>query len=80
MSLVNNLFTQWKIEEENRTRDQSMKNFPTNEGDREENRKIKNIVNEKILQPGVKIGEKKPRLVEREKTCSKRDLFKEGLG
>ena len=40
MLLVKNLLTQWETEEENRTRDQSMKNLPTNEGDEEENRKI----------------------------------------
>ena len=40
MSLVKNLLTHWETEEENRTRDQSMKNLPTNEKDGEENRKI----------------------------------------
>ena len=40
MSLVKNFLTQWKTEEENQTRDQSIKNLPTDEGDREENQKI----------------------------------------
>ena len=49
MSLVKNLLTQWETEEENWTRDQSMKNLPTDEEDGEENRKIiiVDIVNEK---------------------------------
>ena len=37
MLLVKNLLTQWETEEENRTKDQLMKNFPTNEGDKKEN-------------------------------------------
>ena len=40
MSLVKNLLTQWETKEKNRTRDQLMKNLPTDEGDGEENRKI----------------------------------------
>ena len=31
MLLMKNLLTQWETEEENRTKDQSMKNLPTNE-------------------------------------------------
>ena len=66
MSLVKNLLTQWETEEENRTRDQSMKNLPTNEEDGEKNRKIIDIVDEKTFQPGLRIEKEKPRLVERE--------------
>ena len=40
MLLVINLLTQWETKEENRIRDQLMKNLPTNEGDEKENRKI----------------------------------------
>ena len=40
MLLVKNLLTQWETEEEKQTRDQSIKNLLTDEGDREENRKI----------------------------------------
>ena len=40
MLLVKNLLIQWETEEENRIRDQSIKNLPTNEGDGEENQKI----------------------------------------
>ena len=40
VSLLKNLLTQWETEEENRTRDQSMKNLPIDEKDGEENRKI----------------------------------------
>ena len=67
MSLVKNLLTQWVTEEENRTKDQSIKNLPTNEGDGEENQKIisVDIVDEKTIQPGLKIGKEKPRLEER---------------
>ena len=67
MSLVKNLLTQLKTEEENRTRDQSMKNLQTDEGDGEENRKIisVDIVDEKTFQPGLRTGKEKPRLVER---------------
>ena len=49
MLLVKNLLTQWKTEEENRIRDQSMENLPIDEGDREENQKIINIVDEKTF-------------------------------
>ena len=61
MSLVKNLLTQWETEEENRTRDQSMKNLPTDEGDREENRKIisVDIINEKNLLTWTKDRERK---------------------
>ena len=44
MSLVKNLLTQWKTEEENRTKDQSMKNLPADEGDGEKNRKIISVM------------------------------------
>ena len=44
MSLVKNLLTQWETEEENRTRDQLMKNLPTDEEDRKENWKIINVM------------------------------------
>ena len=40
MSLIKNLLTQWKTEEENRIRNQLMKNLLTDEEDRKENRKI----------------------------------------
>ena len=49
MLLVKNLLTQWETEEENQTKDQSMKNLPTDEGDGEENWKIINIIDEKIF-------------------------------
>ena len=67
MLLVKNLLIQWETEEENRTRDQLMKNLPTNKGDGEENRKIisVDIVNEKTFQPRLKTGKEKPGLVER---------------
>ena len=65
MSLVKNLLTQWETKEENRTKDQLMKNLPTNEGDGDENRKIINIVNEKTFQPGLRTEKQKPRVVER---------------
>ena len=67
MSLVKNLLTQWETEEENRTRDQSMKNLPTDEGDGEENRKIisVNIVDEKTFQPGLRTRKEKSRVVGR---------------
>ena len=68
MSLVKNFLTQWETEVENRTRDQSMKNLPTDEEDGEENRKIIDIVNEKTFQPGLRTGKEKPRLVERRGT------------
>ena len=57
-----------------------MKNFSTNERDREENQKITDIINEKTFQPGLKIGKKKPRLVEKRGICLRRDLVDEGLG
>ena len=73
--------------EENRTRDQSMKNLPTDEGDGEENRKIINIVDEKTFQLGLRTGKEKPRLVERGETWFSwwgtwmiRDLDDKGLG
>ena len=59
---VNNLLTQWETEEENRTRDQSIKNLLTNEADRKENRKIINIVDEKTFQPGLRTRKEKPRV------------------
>ena len=67
MSLMKNLLTQWETKKENRTRNQSMKNLPTDEGDREENRKIISvyIVDEKTFQPGLRIGKEKLRVVER---------------
>ena len=45
----------------------------------EKNQKMKDIVNEKTFSFGLKTGKEKPRLVEREEICSRRDLFKEGL-
>ena len=70
VSLVKNLLTQWETEEKNRTRDQSIKNLPTDEGDGEENRKIisVDIVDKKTFQPGRRTGKEKPRLLEREGT------------
>ena len=67
MLLVKNLRTQWETGGENQTRDQSMKNLPTNEGDMEETQKIisVDIVNEKTFQPGPRIRKDKPRLVEK---------------
>ena len=74
MSLVKNLPTQlWETEEENRTKDQSMKNLPTDEGDGEENRKIIDIVDEKTFQPGLKTGKEKT-------DGERRGLFEEGRG
>ena len=51
MLLVKILLTQWETKEENRTRQQLMKNLPTDEGDGEENRNIisVDIVNEKTF-------------------------------
>ena len=50
MSLMKNLLTQWETKEENRTRNQSMKNLLTNEGDGEENQKMSvDIVDEKTF-------------------------------
>ena len=48
---MKNLLTQWKTKEENWTRDQLMKNLPTDEGDGEENGKIisVHIIDEKNL-------------------------------
>ena len=46
----------------------------------EENQKIINIVDEKTFQSGLKTRKKKPRLVEKEGTCLRRDLVKEGPG
>ena len=54
-----------ETEEENRTKVQSMKNLLTNEEMWEENRKIIDIVDGKTFQPELRIGKKKPRLVER---------------
>ena len=81
MSLVKNLLTQWETEEKNRTRDQSMKNLPTNKGDGKENQKIisVDIVNKKTFQPGLKTRKEKPRLVEKEKIWSRRNMDDEGL-
>ena len=64
---MKNLLTQWETKEENRTRDQSMKNLPTDKGDKEENQKIisVDIVDEKTFQPGLKTGKEKSRVVER---------------
>ena len=55
---MKNLLTQWETEGENRTRDQSMKNPPTNEEDGEEKRKIIDIVDEKTFQPELEQGKK----------------------
>ena len=49
MSLVKNLLAQWETEEENWIKDQSIKNLPTNEEDKEENRKIIDIIDEKTF-------------------------------
>ena len=70
MSLVKNLLTQWETEEKHRTRDQSMKNLPTDERDRKENQKIISIdiVDEKTFQPGLRTGKEKSRVVERGET------------
>ena len=48
---MKNLLTQWETEEENRTRDQLIKNLPTDERDGEENQKIisVDIVDEKTF-------------------------------
>ena len=59
MLLAKNLLTQWETEEENWTRDQSMKNLPTNEGDGEENQKIIDIINEKNVPTWTKDREDK---------------------
>ena len=68
----------WKISQpndektkvENRTRDQSMKNLLTDEGDWGEKPKDQSvdIVDEKTFQPGQRTGKKKPRLMWREGT------------
>ena len=72
MSLVKNLLTQWETEEENRTRDQSMKNLPTDEGDWGGKPKdLIDIVDEKTFQPGLRTGKEKPRLMERGGVCSR---------
>ena len=67
-----------KTEEENRTRDQSMKNLPADEGAGEENRKIIDIVDEKTFQPRLRTEKEKPRLMERGGVCSRKDLFEGG--
>ena len=77
---MKNLLTQWKTEEENRTKDQLMKNLPINEGDGEENQKIIDIVDEKTFQPGLRTGKEKPRLMEGKKTCLRMDLVDKELG
>ena len=62
--------------EENRTRDQLMKNLPTDEGDWGGKPKdLIDIVDEKTFQPGLRTGKEKPRLVERGGVCSRKDLF-----
>ena len=64
--LIINLLTQRETMEENRTRDQSMKNLPINEGHGEENRKMSvDIVDKKTFQPRLRTEKEKPRLVER---------------
>ena len=45
-----------------------------------ENRKIINFVDDKTFQPELKTGQEKLRLIEREKTCLRRDLIEKGLG
>ena len=82
MSLVKNLLTQWKTEVENWTRDQLLKNLPTDEGDGEENQKIisVDIIDEKTFQPGLRTRKEKSRLVERRRTYLRRDMDDEGLG
>ena len=59
-----------------------MKNLPIKEGDGEENQKIisVDIVDKKTFQPGLRMGKEKPRLVEREKTCLRRNLDNKRLG
>ena len=55
--------------EENRIRDQSMKNLPTDERDWEGKPKdLIDIVNEKTFQPGLKTEKKKTRMMERGRT------------
>ena len=56
-----------------------MKNLPTGEEDKEENRKIIDIINEKTFKPRLKTGKEKPRLVERKGTCLRKDLVKKRL-
>ena len=56
-----------ETEEENRTRDQLMKNLPTNEGDWGEKPKDHiDIVNKKTFQSGLRIEKEKPKLMERD--------------
>ena len=62
--------------EENRTEDQSMKNFPTNK----ENwggkpKDLIDIIDEKTFQPRLRTGKEKPRMMDRGGVCSKKDLF-----
>ena len=45
----------------------------------EKNKKIIDIVNEKIFPPGLTIGKEKPRLVESGETYLRKDLFEGGL-
>ena len=80
MLLVKNLLTQWETKEENQAKDQSIKNLPTDKGDEEENQKIIDIVDEKTFQPGLRTRKEKPRLLERRRTCLRRDLVNEELG
>ena len=47
--------------------------------DAEENQKIIDIVNEKTFQPGLKTRKVKPRLVERRRTCLRKDLIDKRL-
>ena len=42
----------------------------------EKNQKIINIIDEKTFQLRLRIGKEKPRLVERGKTCLRRDLVR----
>ena len=46
----------------------------------EEKRKIINIVDEKTFQSGLKTEKEKPRLIEREKVCSRWDLDDKEFG
>ena len=54
--------------EENRTRDQSMKNLPTYKEDWGGKPKdLIDIINEKTIQPGLRKGKEKPRKMERDR-------------
>ena len=83
VSLVENLLTQWEIEEENQTRDQSIKNLPTDKGNGEENQKIIKCRYRwwKILQTWTKDRERKTEIGGERKNVVwlMRDLDDKGL-